>query len=141
MSVNLDPPGYFWGNACFISQEVIMQTPHFFVKVQYIEEVNVVKNAKLPITAKHDSYGISFEIDDAKVDRGEISSGVPLWDPAWKVSYDHVKEWNQQIVSACAQNPSEYRKIADIAVKIGVRPNKYGVPSEEAIKFCTRMMS
>ena len=109
--------------------------------VQYIEEVNVVKNAKLPITAKHDSYGISFEIDDAKVDRGEISSGVPLWDPAWKVSYDHVKEWNQQIVSACAQNPSEYRKIADIAVKIGVRPNKYGVPSEEAIKFCTRMMS
>jgi protein arginine N-methyltransferase 7 len=109
--------------------------------VQYIEEVKVGKNSKLPITAKHDSYGISFEIDDARVDRGEISSGVPLWDPAWKVSYDHVKEWNQQIISACAQNPSEYRKIADIAVQIGVRPNKYGVPSEEAIKFCTRMMS
>ena len=109
--------------------------------VQHIEEIRVAKDSKLPVVARHDTYGISFEIDDSKVDRGELSSGVPLWDPAWKVSYDHVKQWNAEIATACAQNPSEYRKIADIAVHIGARPSDYGVPSEEATKFCTRMMS
>jgi len=109
--------------------------------VQHVEEVRAVKGSKLPVIAKHDTYGIGFEIDDTKVDRGEISTGVPLWDPSWKVSYDHVKQWNEQIVSSIAQDPSEYRKVADMAVQIGARPSDYGVPSEEAAKFCTRMMS
>ena len=109
--------------------------------VQLIEEVQVVKNSKLPVMAKHDTYGITFEIDDSKVDRGALSSGVPLWDPVWKLSYDQVKQWNEQIVSTIAQDPSEYRKIADVAVQIGSRPSDYAVSSEEGAKFCTRMMS
>ena len=46
-----------------------------------------------------------------------------------------------QIARSCAQDPSEYRKIASAAVRIGTRPGDYGVPAEEASKFCVRMMS
>ena len=46
-----------------------------------------------------------------------------------------------EIARSCAQDPSEYRKIASAAVRIGTRPGDYGVPAEEASKFCVRMMS
>ncbi|QDZ17548.1 S-adenosyl-L-methionine-dependent methyltransferase [Chloropicon primus] len=137
----------FWFDLQLDEENVLSTSPYgdkgktWQQAVQHIEEVRASKGSTLPVIAKHDTYGITFEIDDSKVDRGELSSGVPLWDPAWKVSYDNVKQWNAEIASACAQNPTEYRKIADVAVQIGTRPSDFGVPTEEAAKFCTKMMS
>ena len=109
--------------------------------VQFVEEVQLNEGATLPVIAKHDTYGITIEIDDAEINRAEIRTGVPLWDPTWKVVHDQTKRSNEALVTACAQNPSEYRKIADLAVQIGARPCDFGVPSQEAAKMCVRMMS
>mmetsp|Transcript_2735 Transcript_2735/g.6574 ORF Transcript_2735/g.6574 Transcript_2735/m.6574 type:complete len:327 (-) Transcript_2735:94-1074(-) len=137
----------FWFDLQVDEEETLSTSPYgdkgrtWQQAIQFIEEVEVKKNTTLPIIAKHDTYGITFEVDDSKVDRGSISTGVPLWDPQWKVAHDRVKVWNEELVSVCAQNPSEFRKVADTAVQIGSRPNDYNVPPEEAAKLCTRMMS
>merc|ERR1712224_587242 len=93
--------------------------------VQFMEEIEVERGFTLPVVAKHDTYGISFEVNDMEIDRGELSSGVPLYDPTWKVSHNQVRQWNDQIVSNCAQDPSTYREVADMAVQIGARPSDY----------------
>merc|ERR1712196_414501 len=86
----------------------------------------------LELVAQHDTYGITFTIDDACLDRVRRRSGVPLWDPSWKFVYDQLTAVNSKIVQACAQNPLEYRQLASIAVAFGARPADFGLDPDQA---------
>ena len=50
--------------------------------VQYVEEFEVRPGDRLPLVAKHDTYGVSFEVNDATFPRAERRTGEPLFDPA-----------------------------------------------------------
>ena len=65
----------------------------------------------LPMTAKHDTYGISFKLDDTQIDRAVASTRVPLWDPVWNVQFQRMEKLNSDFVRSIAQNPMEYRQV------------------------------
>jgi hypothetical protein len=55
--------------------------------VMYFEELRVEEGSILPLMATHDTYGISFQVDDARIDRIHMRTGVPLYDPVWHATY------------------------------------------------------
>ena len=109
--------------------------------LQLVEEVAVQKGDVLDLVAQHDTYGVTFKVEDACLDRVRRRTGVPLWDPSWKYVYDQLTAVNSKIVQACAQNPLEYRQLASVAVAFGARPGDFGLDPDQAADFCSRIMS
>ena len=62
-------------------------------------------------------------------------------DALWEATYGQLSELNGQLAKACVQNPLEYRAIAGAAVAFGSRSHDLGVDVEQAVEFCTKMMS
>ncbi len=84
--------------------------------VQFFEELKVTKGSLLPIIAKHDTYGVNFRVDDNKLDRTAVNTGVPLWDPVWHLQFQKLEKINGEMARTTIQNPIEYRFFAETAV-------------------------
>ena len=102
----------------------------------------MAEGTTLPLIAKHDTYSISFEVDDDadEVDRVEMRTGVPAYDPQWKVTYSRMDKINSDMARDSAQQPLQFRKIAEAAVLMGSRPADFGLEAATAVNFCTRFM-
>ena len=50
--------------------------------LQLVEEIAVQKGDVLDLVAQHDTYGVTFKVEDACLDRVRRRTGVPLWDPS-----------------------------------------------------------
>jgi hypothetical protein len=110
--------------------------------VQYIEELKVKKGDSMPLIAAHDTYGITFEIDDVKLKgRASRRTGVPAYDPTWHVAQENLAELNSTIAKAVIQNPMQYRESAETAIAIGSRPADFGLNAEDGADYCLRFMS
>ena len=95
----------------------------------------------LPLVASHDTYAITFAVDDARFpQRGMRRTGVPLYDPSWGVQHERVKAVNHRMAPTLVQNPVEYRTMAETAVAAGARPHDLGLDAESGSDFCLRMM-
>ncbi|KAK3268304.1 hypothetical protein CYMTET_23176 [Cymbomonas tetramitiformis] len=114
--------------------------PTWTQAVQYFEELQVARNSALPVTAKHDTYSISFEVDDSQVDRLASRTGVPLYDPVWHATYQRLEQFNSSLIRSTVQNPLEYRSCAETSVAIGARPRDLDLDVQPATDFCMRMM-
>ena len=86
--------------------------------VQWVEEMRVEAGSTLPLRANHDTYGITFDVDDTRTDRALASTGVPLWDPTWHVQCKRLERFNAELAQSTAQNPLEYRAIAEARGRI-----------------------
>ncbi|KAK9803026.1 hypothetical protein WJX72_005333 [[Myrmecia] bisecta] len=109
--------------------------------VQWIPELHVRKGMRAQLTAKHDTYGISFQAE--QVDAQEAAkpcTPVPVKDPVWDASFTQLSALNGQLAKSCVQNPLEYRTVALAAVQFGSRPHDLGLDTEQATEFCTKMM-
>lgn len=112
--------------------------------VQWLPEVRVAPGERLAITARHDTYSISYALEpgsnggeEALTARG---SGVPLVDPVWKATFDGMQGINSQLVKACVQNPLEFRVAAMAAIQFAARPHEVGLDAAQAAEFCVKMM-
>ena len=139
----------FWFELELDEETVLSTSPYIQDKgptwqqaVQYIEELRVAEGTTLPLIAKHDTYSISFEVDDDadEVDRVEMRTGVPAYDPQWKVTYSRMDKINSDMARDSAQQPLQFRKIAEAAVLMGSRPADFGLEAAMAVNFCTRFM-
>eukprot|EP00899_Mesostigma_viride_P015398 jgi/Mesvir1/2385/Mv22134-RA.2 len=108
--------------------------------VQQVPEVRVASGQTLPLVAKHDTYGITFELDTALADVTPLRTRVPLVDPAWMDAYARVKKFTSEIGKSIAFNPKEAKKVAQAAVAIGTHPFELDIDAETAADFCTRFM-
>eukprot|EP00894_Picocystis_sp_ML_P005289 jgi/Pico_ML_1/55806/g1442.t1 len=109
--------------------------------VQFIEEVRVEEGDSVWLIAKHDSYGISFEVDDSTIDRMSRRTGVPQYDPVWFQRVHRVQQLNKELMKAVAQSPLEYRSLAIASVQMASRPWDLDMDTDPAADFCTRLMS
>ena len=110
--------------------------------VQYIEELQVNEGGTLPLVAKHDTYSITFEVDDDsdEIDRVEMRTGVPLYDPVWHVTYQRMEKVNSDMARDCTQQPLQYRAVAEAGVLMGSRAADLGLEAEAATSFCSKFM-
>jgi hypothetical protein len=110
--------------------------------VQHLEEVEVTPGDALPLIATHDTYGVAFEVNDAKFpDRATRRTGVPLYDPTWAVAHEGIKKITDDIARAIVQSPIEYRAAAEAAVAAGARPGDLGLETDVGAEYCLRMMA
>lgn len=133
--------------------------------VQWVREVEVSPGQELQLTARHDTYSISYTLPPELEEEGGCSradsgvcveeipqtgaavavagpqpTGVPLFDPAWRATYERLQGLNSQLVRACVQNPLEYRAMAQAALQFAARPHDLGVDAAQAAEFCAKMM-
>eukprot|EP00958_Prasinococcus_capsulatus_P011345 scaffold1124_cov361-Prasinococcus_capsulatus_cf.AAC.26 len=136
----------FWFELQLDEQTMITNSPFaetggtWSQAVQYCEELRVRKGDSLPVVAMHNTYSISFKLDDTQIDRAAVATRVPLWDPAWHVQFQHMEKINSDFLRTIAQNPLEYRQAAEAAVAMGARPMDVGLECDVAQSFCSRMM-
>ena len=114
--------------------------------VQYLEEFAVNTGDAAPILATHDTYGVSFAVDDADgafetfASRRDETNAAPSHDPAWGAAYAAAKKIDHALTKAVTQNPLEYRAVAEVAVAAGARPADLGLDAESGAEFCVKYM-
>jgi len=140
-----------WFDLCLDEDTMLTTSPYQEGKgptwqqaVQWMPEVHMEFGDTLVVTASHDTYSISYEIE-AELNGGQEaldarSTGVPLTDAAWKAAHDGLQALNSQLVKACVQNPLEYRAVAQAAVQFASRPHDLGLDAGQAAEFCVKMM-
>lgn len=62
-------------------------------------------------------------------------------DHVWEAAYKQLAELNGQLAKSCVQNPLEFRSVAAAAVAFGARPHDFGLDTDQAVEFCTKMMA
>ena len=114
--------------------------------VQYLEEFAVNTGDAAPILATHDTYGVSFAVDDADgafeafASRRDETNAAPSHDPAWGAAFAAAKKIDHALTKAVTQNPLEYRAVAEVAVAAGARPADLGLEAEQGAEFCIKYM-
>ena len=95
----------FWFELRLDADNTLSTSPHDGTKgqtwqqaVQWVEEVSMNEGDVLPIVASHDTYAITFAVDDARFpQRAQRRTGVPLYDPSWGVQHERLKAVNHQV--------------------------------------------
>ena len=113
--------------------------------VQYLEEFRVRPGDAAPLVVKHDTYGVSFGVDDADGAFDVFASrrtgpSAPSHDPKWGAAYAAAKKIDHALTKAVTQNPLEYRAVAEVAVAAGARPADLGLEAEQGAEFCIKYM-
>ena len=118
--------------------------------VQYLEEFIVKPGDEAPLVAKHDTYGVSFEVDDTdgafevfasrRIGSGRGRPSAPSHDPKWGAAFAAAKKIDHALTKAVTQNPLEYRAVAEVAVAAGARPADLGLEAEQGAEFCVKYM-
>jgi hypothetical protein len=74
-------------------------------------------------------------------DPGAAGGPSPLLDPAWAACYAALQPLAAALSKAVAQDPLEYRRVAQAAALLAARPQEHGVDAAQAAAFCHRLMS
>ncbi len=154
VTFQIDRPGVFnaiafWFELHLNDDVRVSTSPHDGTKgqtwqqaVQHLEEVEVTPGDAVPLIATHDTYGVAFEVNDAKFpDRATRRTGVPLYDPTWAVAHEGIKKITDDIARAIVQSPIEYRAAAEAAFAAGARPGDLGLETDVGAEYCLRMMA
>ena len=85
----------FWFELRLDENNVLSTSPHDGTKVewqqavQWVEEMSLRVGDVLPLVASHDTYAITFAVDDARFPRRAMRrTGVHLYDPSWGVQFE-----------------------------------------------------
>ena len=135
--------------------------------VQWLPPNTIYRSDELVLEASHDTYGISFQqflpsaqptgghpkstnrcqpsdakrLQDASERAPLPAAAAPLFDPAWASCYASLQPLSAAMSKALAQDPLEYRRMAQAAVALAARPQDHGVDAGAAAGFLCRMMS
>ena len=103
----------FWFELRLDENNVLSTSPHDGTKGQTWQQAVQWVGDVLPLVASHDTYAITFAVDDARFPRRAMRrTGVPLYDPSWGVQFERVKAVNHRMAPTLVQNPVEFRTIA-----------------------------
>jgi len=111
--------------------------------VQYVEELTLKPGDSLKVIAAHDTYGISFRVDDSKLefDRGQRRTKCPLYDGTWRAHHVEFKRVTDSLAQTITQSPVAFRETCETAVAVGCRPGDLKFEGWAGAEFCTKFMS
>ena len=111
--------------------------------VQYVEELTLKAGDSLKVIAAHDTYGISFRVDDSKLefDRGQRRTKCPLYDGTWRAHHVEFKRVTDSLAQTITQSPVAFRETCETAVAVGCRPGDLKFEGWAGAEFCTKFMS
>lgn len=107
---------------------------HWKQGLQALPELRVENGAALPLAARHDGSGLSFQwAKDALP--ADAFSPLPRWDPRWLAASAELEQSSQRLLQHCAQHPDEFAKVAEIAARFAVDPARHGLDPVIAQRF------
>lgn len=111
--------------------------------MQHVEELTLKPGDSLKVVAAHDTYGISFRVDDSKLefDRGQRRTKCPLYDGAWQAHHIEFKRVTDSLAQTITQSPVAFRETCETAVACGSRPGDLKFEAWAGADFCTKFMS
>jgi hypothetical protein len=111
--------------------------------VQYVEELTLKPGDSLKVVAAHDTYGISFRVDDSKLefDRGQRRTKCPLYDGTWQAHHIEFKRVTDSLARTITQSPVAFRETCETAVACGSRPGDLKFEAWAGADFCTKFMA
>ena len=111
--------------------------------VQYVEELQLHPGDSLEVVASHDTYGISFRVDDSALefDRGMRRTRCPLYDGTWQAVNMQYKQITDSLAKSVAQSPVVFRETCETAVALGCRPGDLKFESWAGADFMQKFMS
>lgn len=107
---------------------------HWNQGLQFLPEVRVSRGESLPLLGRHDGSSLSFSWDRDRVDPDACSS-IPRFDPRCFAAISELEERTQGLLNHCRWNPEDYRKVAELAARIGADPGAHGIDPVIARRF------
>ena len=107
---------------------------HWKQGLQVLPEVRVEAGAVLPLLARHDGSGLTFQWRADALPKDAFST-LPRWDPRWLAASGELEQASQRLLQHCAQHPDESAKVAAIAARFAVDPARHGLDPVIAQRF------
>jgi type II protein arginine methyltransferase len=107
---------------------------HWRQGLQFLPEARVSAGQALPLAAKHNGSALRIQWRPDGLPQ-EAFSRLPRLDPNWLAANAELDQRTGQLLQHCAQDPEEYRKVAEIAQRLAVDPARYGLDPVIAERF------
>lgn len=107
--------------------------------LQFLPEVHVAPAMDLPVNVRHDGSQLRFQWQ-ADALPAEAFSRLPRFDPRWLGASQELEQQTRDLLQHCAQNPDEFAKVADLAMRFAVDPAAHGLDPVIAQRFAAMML-
>jgi hypothetical protein len=97
---------------------------HWKQGLQFLPEVQVNAAMSLPIVAKHNGSGLTFQWKQDALPK-EALSKLPRFDPRWLAATNELDQQTRGLLQHCMQNAGEYTKVAELAKRLAINPAQY----------------
>jgi protein arginine N-methyltransferase 7 len=94
---------------------------HWKQALQFLPEVQVETDMRLPLIAQHDGSGLTFRWKQEALPKEAISR-LPRFDPRWLAVTKELDQQTRDLLQHCMQNPSEYSKVAELSKRFAIDP-------------------
>ena len=113
---------------------------HWKQGLQCLAQARVDCGEQLPLIARHNGSGLQFQWQQDGLPK-EAFSKVPRWDPRWLAASGELEQQTRSLLQHCAQNPDEYAKVAQIAMRLAVDPAAHELDPSVAQRFASTFFS
>ncbi|NOT89847.1 MAG: hypothetical protein HOP03_16950 [Lysobacter sp.] len=107
--------------------------------LQFLPEVHVTTGMDLPLLARHDGSQLRFQWQ-ADALPAESFSRLPRFDPRWLAASQELEQQTRDLLQHCAQNPDEFAKVSDLAMRFAIDPAAHGLDPVIAQRFAAMML-
>lgn len=129
----------FWFDLRLDANTILSNAPdgdglHWKQGLQFLPEARIAAGKMLPLTAQHDGsrLRLQWRYDELQA---EVFSRMPRFDPRWLAASTELEQQTHNLLQHCAQNPSEFAKVAQIAQRMAVDPARYDLDPIIAQRF------
>ena len=109
---------------------------HWKQGLQVLPELSIETAGELPLRVSHNGSRLSFRWEAESLAKEDFSM-LPRWDPRWLAANTELEQQTQALLQHCVQNPDEYAKVAEIALRIAVDPAAHGIEPGIAQRFAS----
>ncbi|MFZ2754292.1 MAG: hypothetical protein WAZ48_12695 [Lysobacteraceae bacterium] len=107
--------------------------------LQFLPELHVTPEMDLPVLARHDGSQLRFQWQ-ADALPAEAFSRLPRFDPRWLAASQELEQQTRDLLQHCAQNPDEFAKVSDLAMRFAIDPAAHGLDPVIAQRFAAMML-
>jgi type III protein arginine methyltransferase len=115
------------------------QPLHWRQGLQFLPEVQVDTSMQLPLIAKHDGSSLTVQWQQNSLPPAAISK-LPRFDPRWLAASQELEQQTQGLLQHCMQNPDEYTKVAQLALRFAIDPAAHGLDPAIAQRFAAMFL-
>jgi protein arginine N-methyltransferase 7 len=114
-------------------------TLHWKQGLHYLPEARISAGQPLPLLARHNGSALSFQWQAGALPRDALSA-LPRCDPRALAAGAELEQQTGTLLQHCMQNPDEYAKVAQIAMRFALDPAAHELDPVIAQRFAAMLL-